>query len=114
MPTFVEFHETATGEAPSGEAFDAWNALMLAGFSLQKMMVLPKDAPADAIEAYNAAAAEIVDAPDFRERAGDEIGVYDQLVGPEADAALTEALQIDPAVREFLISWLSEDYDVRM
>ncbi|MCB1487423.1 MAG: tricarboxylate transporter [Bauldia sp.] len=114
LPTFVEFYEAATGEAPSGQAFEAWTALMLAGFSLQKMVVLPKDAPADAIEAYGVAAEEIVNAPDFRERAGEEIGVYDQLVGPEADAALTEALQIDPAIRDFLINWLAEDYDVRI
>lgn len=114
LPTFVEFYEAATGGPPSGEAFEAWKALMLAGFSLQKMMVLPKDAPADVIEAYGAAAGQIVDAPDFRERAGEEIGVYDQLVGQEADAALTEALQIDPAVRDFLINWLAEDYDVRL
>lgn len=113
LPTFVEFYETATGSAPEGEAFEAWRALMLAGFSLQKMVVLPKDTPEDVIQAYGDAAKAIVEAPDFRERAGDEIGVYDQLVGAEADAALTEALQIDQETRDFLTNWLSEDYSVR-
>ena len=113
IPTFVEFYETATGAAPEGEAFEAWKALMLAGFSLQKMVVLPGDAPEEVIAAYNAAAQTIVDAPDFRERAGEELGVYEQLVGPEADAALTEALQVDPETRAFLTDWLSTDYDVQ-
>lgn len=114
MPTFVEFYEQATGAKPEGESFEAWKALMLAGYSLQKMVVVPKDAPAEVITAYGAAAQAIIDKPDFRQRAGDEIGVYEQLVGPAADAALKEALTIDPKIREFLTNWLSEDYNVRM
>ncbi|MCB1354911.1 MAG: tricarboxylate transporter [Rhodobacteraceae bacterium] len=114
MPTFVEFYEQATGAKPEGEAFEAWKALMLAGFSLQKMLVLPKDAPAEVIAAYGEAAKTIVEAPDFRERAGEELGDYDQLVGDEADAALKEALTVDPAIREFLTNWLAEDYGVKM
>lgn len=113
MPTFVEFFEQATGAKPEGESFEAWKALMLAGFSLQKMVVLPKDAPADVIAAYGEAARSIVEAADFRERAGEEIGVYDQLVGGAADAALKEALSVDQATREFLTGWLAEDYNVR-
>ncbi|RFC65376.1 tricarboxylate transporter [Fulvimarina endophytica] len=113
LPTFVEFYEAATGAAPEGQAYEAWRSLMLAGFSLQKMVVLPKDAPADVIEAYGNAAKTIVEAPDFRERAGEEIGVYDQLVGAEADAALKEALKVDQSTRDFLTNWLSEDYSVR-
>lgn len=114
MPTFVEFYEQATGAKPEGEAFEAWKALMLAGFSLQKMVVLPKDAPDEVIAAYGDAARDIVEAPDFRKRAGDEIGVYEQLVGPDADAALKGALTLDPGIRDFLTNWLSEDYNVRM
>lgn len=56
LPTFVEFFEQATGAKPEGEAFEAWKALMLAGYSLQKMVVVPKDAPAEVIAAYGAAA----------------------------------------------------------
>lgn len=114
MPTFVEFYEQATGSKPEGQAFDAWKAQMLAGFSLQKMIVLPKDTPPEVIAAYGAAAKTIVEAPDFRQRAGDELGVYEQLVGEEADAALNEALTLDPGIREFLTNWLVEDYNVRM
>ncbi|WP_417627153.1 tricarboxylate transporter [Pararhodobacter aggregans] len=112
LPTFVEFFTEATGAAPEGEAFDAWRSLMLAGFSLQKMMVLPRDVPAEIIAAYAAAAQAIVDAPDFRARAGEELGAYTQLVGAEADAALTRALQIDPAVRDYLVSWLRDEFNV--
>lgn len=114
MPTYVEFYEQATGAKPEGEAFEAWKALMIAGFSLQKMVVLPNEAPPEVIAAYGDAAKTIVNAPDFRERAGDELGDYKQLVGPEADAALKEALTLDPAIRDFLTNWLSEDYNVRM
>lgn len=113
LPTFVEFFEQATGAKPEGEAFEAWKALMIAGFSLQKMVVLPKDAPAEVIAAYGEAARSIVEAPDFRERAGEEIGVYEQLVGEAADAALKEALSVDQATRDFLTGWLAEDYNVR-
>ena len=114
LPTFVEFYQDATGAAPEGEAFQAWKSLMLAGFSLQKMVVVPRDAPADIIGAYNAAAQTIVDAPDFRERAGDELGVYTQLVGADADAALTEALKIDPSVKDYLTNWLKQEFNVSL
>ncbi|MCW1934940.1 type 2 periplasmic-binding domain-containing protein [Pararhodobacter zhoushanensis] len=114
LPTFVEFFEQATGAAPEGQAFAAWQSLMLAGFSLQKMMVLPRDVPAEMLAAYTAAAQQIVDAPDFRERAGEELGVYEQLVGAEADAALTQALEIDPAVREYLVTWLRDEFNVNL
>lgn len=114
LPTFVEFFEQATGAAPEGQAYEAWQSLMLAGFSLQKMMVVPRDVPADIIAAYGAAAQTIVDAPDFRERAGEELGVYDQLVGPAADAALAEALQIDPSVKEYLVTWLKDEFNVTL
>ena len=114
LPTFVEFFEEATGAAPEGQAYEAWQSLMLAGFSLQKMMVVPSDAPKDVIAAYGAAAQAIVDAPDFRQRAGDELGVYDQLVGAEANAALTEALEIDPSVKDFLVTWLKQEFNVSM
>ncbi|GEM94307.1 Bug family tripartite tricarboxylate transporter substrate binding protein [Cereibacter sphaeroides] len=113
LPTFVEFFTEATGAAPEGEAFEAWKALMIAGYSLQKMVVLPKEAPPEVIAAYSEAARKIVEAPDFRERAGEEIGVYEQLVGEAADAALKKALTVDPAIRTFLTTWLSEDYGVR-
>lgn len=113
LPSFVEFFTEATGAAPEGDAFEAWKALMIAGYSLQKMVVLPKDAPAEVITAYTQAARQIVEAPDFRSRAGEEIGVYDQLVGEEADVALQTALTVDPAIRDFLTNWLSEDYGVR-
>lgn len=113
LPTFPEFFTEATGAAPEGEAYEAWKALMIAGYSLQKMVVLPKAAPEEVVAAYADAARQIVEAPDFRERAGEEIGVYEQLVGTDADAALQAALSVDPAIRDFLTTWLSEDYSVR-
>lgn len=113
LPHFAEFYEAAIGAAPAGEAFEAWHAFMLAGFSLQKMVVLPKAVPADVLEAYRQAAARIVDAPDFRERAGEEIGIYDQAVGAEAEQQLRAALDLDPAVREWVRGWLSDAYNVR-
>lgn len=113
VPTFVEFYTEAMGAAPEGQSFEAWKALMIAGYSLQKMIVLPKDVPDEVRATYTEAARKIVEAPDFRERAGEEIGVYEQLVGEEANAALQNALTVDPAIREFLTNWLSEDYSVR-
>ena len=113
LPHFAEFLESATGTPPAGPAFEAWRAFLIAGFSLQKMIVLPKDVPADLLDAYRQAVAQIVGAPDFRERAGEEIGVYEQAVGAEAEERLRAALDLDPAVRDWVRNWLAEDYDTR-
>ncbi|HET6467484.1 MAG TPA: hypothetical protein VFG43_03805 [Geminicoccaceae bacterium] len=110
LPHFVEFYTAAMGEPPAGEAFEAWRAFLIAGFSLQKMIVLPKDVPADVLAAYRQAVSEIVSAPDFHERAGEEIGIYDQAVGEEAERQLREALDLDPAVRQWVRDWLATDY----
>jgi hypothetical protein len=113
LPHFAEFYEAAFGKPPAGEAFEAWRAFLIAGFSLQKMVVVPKDVPADVLDAYRQAAAAVVNAPDFRERAGEEIGVYDQAVGEEAERQLRAALALDPAVRDWVRNWLADDYDTR-
>ncbi len=113
LPHFGEFFEAATGAPPSGEAYEAWRAFMIAGFSLQKMIILPKDTPVEVLDAYRQAVQQIVDAPDFRERAGEEIGVYDQAVGKEAEAQLRAALDLDPAVRDWVRTWLADDYNTR-
>lgn len=113
LPHFAEFYEAATGAPPSDEAFEAWKAFMIAGFSLQKMVLVPKDVPADMLAAYQQAAADIVTAPDFRERAGEEIGDYDQAVGKAAEEQLRLALDLDPAVRDWVRNWLATDYNTR-
>lgn len=114
LPTFVEFYTEATGAAPEGEAFEAWKSLMIAGFSLQKMIVVPSDVPADVIAAYGQAAQDVISADGFKEEAAEQLGDYVQLVGPEADAALKKALTIDPQTQAFLTNWLAEDYNVKL
>jgi tripartite-type tricarboxylate transporter receptor subunit TctC len=113
LPSFPEFFETATGAAPAGEAYEAWKAMMLAGFSLQKMIVVPADAPEEMKQMWRDAVQTVVDAPDFREKAGEELGAYQQLVGSDAEAALAIVLDMDPAAKDWLKNWLTTDYDVR-
>ncbi|MGO4852835.1 hypothetical protein [Phaeovulum sp. W22_SRMD_FR3] len=66
LPSFPEFFEQATGGAPAGEACEAWKAMMLAGFALQKMIVVPADAPEETKQMWRDAVQTVVDAPSCR------------------------------------------------
>lgn len=113
LPSFPEFYEAATGAAPSGEAYDAWKAMMIAGFSLQKMIVLPKDTPDEIKDLWRQAVRDVIEAPGFRDDADEQLGAYTQIVGEEAEQALQNVLAMDPAAKAYLTGWLTEDYDVR-
>ena len=45
LPTFPEFLKAATGQDPSGPAWEAYRTLFVAGFAAQKFVVVPKETP---------------------------------------------------------------------
>jgi tripartite-type tricarboxylate transporter receptor subunit TctC len=113
IPSFVEFYREAMGREPAGVIWEAWLAFFTAGFSLQKMLVLPKDTPTGILNAYRNACSKIVSAPDFVKRAGEEIGVYPQALGAAAERHLGNILKMDPKVRDWVRNWLTTTYNVK-
>ena len=59
-----------------------------AGFPAQKMIFLPGNAPQEVVDTYTNALNEIIARDDFMELAAAELGVYPQMTGAAAQAAL--------------------------
>jgi tripartite-type tricarboxylate transporter receptor subunit TctC len=113
LPHFAEAYEMAYGKKPSGTAFEAYKAFVVAGFAAQKPMFLPKGTPQDIVDAYVQALDKVVKNPAFKEKAGDELGEYRQAVGPAARKAVQVALNVDDKSRAWVRDWLTRRFQVK-
>jgi tripartite-type tricarboxylate transporter receptor subunit TctC len=111
LPTVEEVYEELNGEAPSGEAYDAYRAALVAGYFYQKGIWAAKDTPQGIVDAYRAAAAEVAEDEEFLAQAEEVLGGYPLIPGEEAQDALLEAFQIDDDVRQYMLDLLAEKYD---
>jgi tripartite-type tricarboxylate transporter receptor subunit TctC len=114
LPHFAEAYEMAYGKKPSGIQFDAWKAFMVAGFAAQKPLFLPKGTSKDIVDTYTAAIQKVVSAPDFKKKAGDEIGEYVQATGPAAQKMMDVALGVDPKAKEWVKDWLVKRFNAKL
>ena len=113
LPHFAEAYEMAYGKKPSGTAYEAYKAFVVAGFAAQKPLFLPKGTPKDIVDAYVQALDKVVKTPAFKEKAGDELGEYQQAVGPAASKAVAVALNVDPKSRAWVRDWLTRRFQVK-
>ena len=114
MPTFKEVCEATDGCETSGEQWDAWKAFFIAGFPAQKMVFLPQGASEDAIATYTAAFEAVKARDDFAEISLGRLGVYPQMTGAEAEAALKSGTEVSEEARTFVTNWLLERYGVAL
>lgn len=114
MPTFKEVCDATPGCETSGEKWEAWKAFFIAGFPAQKMVFLPAGASKDAIVTYTQAFEAIKARADFAEISAGRLGVYPQMTGGEAQAALVSATAVPQGARDFVIGWLKDRYGVSL
>ena len=102
MPTLKEVYELCYGREPQGVAWDAYQATLTSGFTIQKMMWVHGETPEEAVTALRQAAALAVADPEFSESAQNLIGDYNFFVGHEAQVTFSAASSLSPES----ISWL--------
>ena len=112
MPTFKEVCDATDGCETSGDQWEAWKAFFIAGFPAQKMVFLPRGAPAEAVDAYSEAFETVKARADFADISAKRLGKYLQLTGGEAQVALVSATQVPEAAKDFVVNWLSDRYGV--
>jgi tripartite-type tricarboxylate transporter receptor subunit TctC len=113
LPHFAEAYEMAYGKKPSGVAYEAFKAFVVAGFAAQKPIFLPKGTSKDVVDTYVQALERAVKNPQFKEKAADELGDYEQAVGPAAREAMKVALNIDPKAKAWVKDWLTRRFNVK-
>lgn len=114
LPTFYEVYETVHGELPSGPAAEAYRKFFASGFSLQKLILVPKDAPDALIQEYREAARRFVDTQAFQDAAMAQLGPYTPVVGEVVEQHLHDAMSLDDATRQWLVEWLLEQHGARI
>ena len=113
LPHYAEAYEMAYGKKPSGTAYEAFKAFVVAGYAAQKPIFLPKGTPKDVVDTYVQALAKVVKMPQFKEKAGDELGEYEQAVGPAAREAMKVALGVDAKSKAWVKDWLTKRFNVK-
>jgi len=114
IPTFKEVYTQMKGAAPSGPTWEAWKAFFVAGFPAQKMVFLPKGATQEMIDTYSAAFKKIHMRPDFAEISAKRLGIYPQMTGSDATAALQQAISVNDEAKAYVIGWLKDRYGVEL
>ncbi|MCF3935567.1 tricarboxylate transporter [Acuticoccus sp. M5D2P5] len=112
LPTFPEAAETVLGEAPSGPAYDAWQTMFFSRVMASKAVLLPEGTPDEIVAAYQAAAEEMAQDPEFIAETEKMFGGYPTLTGAEAKDRWLAALKFDDEARAWLYGWLEESFGV--
>ena len=112
IPSFKEVYESVHGTEPSGDAWEAWKAFFVGGFSAQKMVFLPKGTPQEIIDAYDKAFNKVLEREDFEEKSAKILGVYPQSTGESAQLKLKQGTVVPDSARVWIKNWLQERYNV--
>ncbi len=114
LPSFREAYVTCVGREPAGPGWDAYKAVLVAGFSAQKNIWTHSDAPPARIEALRTAAAAAAADPEFLSLAAELLGGYGFFLGPEAEVVFRRATSLDAASREWLLGLLRDRHGVSL
>lgn len=112
IPTVEEVYEQVNGEAPSGEAYDAYRSILLAGFFYQKGIWANEGTPDSIVQGFYDATAAIAEDEEFVSSSEDVLGGYPLLTGEEGEEPLTKAFAINDEQRQYVLDLLETKYDV--
>lgn len=114
VPTFPEFYEAATGEAPSGMGYELQQSLMNAKVMISKAIMLPPGTPENISDAYITAMRAVLQEPDVLAALPKEVGSMPLNFGAATQRAIATGTSMDPAVREWANAFLMENYDTSL
>jgi tripartite-type tricarboxylate transporter receptor subunit TctC len=114
LPCFPEVYEMVQGKKPSGPAWNAWKAFMVAGFAVQKAMWLPEKTKPEIVSAYREAAAKVIADAEFQGVVEKSLGGYAQLAGEDASKAFEQVLSVSAEDKAWVLKWIKDKYDVEV
>ena len=107
IPTFHELHQQIKGAMPSGPYWDIYKAIISADGIIQRMIVMPPEAPAAAVEALRAAITRVNSDKAYAEEAENAFGFVPLwAAGPDTPKVAQTALTVRPDVRAFLTDYM--------
>jgi len=112
IPTVAEVYEAVNGMPPSGNAWEAYRAAVVAIGNAGKILMIHQNAPAEAKEALEVAAQRMSESDDFRAAAEEFFEGYEMNHGDDLAGAVRAVQQLDPAVLTWLEEYLSSNFNV--
>ncbi|MCA9738627.1 MAG: hypothetical protein R3E98_08050 [Gemmatimonadota bacterium] len=112
LPTVREVYVAMHGQEPNGPVWDAYQATLVAGVNMAKVLWLHGEAPERAIADLRAASERMISDPAFIEKAKAEVGDYPFSVGEDVRALVARASRLDPGTRAWLKDYLKERFDI--
>ena len=105
--TFHELYQKIKGTMPSGQFWDIYRAIISADGIIQRMIVMPPDAPQAAVEALRAAIMRVNGDKAYAEEAEKTFGFAPRrMAGPNTPKVAQTALTVRPEVRAFLTDYM--------
>jgi tripartite-type tricarboxylate transporter receptor subunit TctC len=111
LPTVEEVYEQLNGNAPEGEAYDAYRAFLVPGYVYQKGIWANEGTPDSLVQAFRDSVSPISKDPKFQKASKGVLGGYPLYSGEAAQDDLIEAFQIKPEVRKYTLDLLKNKYD---
>nr|WP_300313348.1 tricarboxylate transporter [Halomonas sp.] len=112
LPTFLEVYASLNdNQMPTGEAYTAYRKFFASGYTLQKLVMVPKDAPQKLIDTYREAAREFVASDAFKQESQAQLGPYEPVIGEVVQRHLDESMDLKDSTREWLANWLKTEHD---
>lgn len=107
MLSFPQLYEKVKGQAPSGQLWDVYRAIIAVNGAMQRLIVLPPDTAPDAVQALSIAIDRLNNDKDYAEEGERLLGyVPEFIVGPEVNGRVRQQLSISPGTRDFLEAYV--------
>lgn len=109
LPTFVEFYKAHFGKEPSGEKWDALNAILAPYAVSQRAFAMPEGTPPEALEALRKGIAAMVKDPAFiadsKKAMGEGVQIF---AGEGVQKAFLKGIDVAPETKAFLKAYVEE------
>jgi tripartite-type tricarboxylate transporter receptor subunit TctC len=112
LPTVGEVYETLYKKPPAGPAWNAYKSINAASFSIQKILWVKPEAPAESMQAVFQAVERLQKDAEFLQKADKVLGGYPALRGDKLEAQIHRTFQLPPDARSFLLNLLEKKYNV--
>ncbi|MDV2686121.1 hypothetical protein RYX56_17265 [Alkalihalophilus lindianensis] len=112
IPTVEEVYIEIHGEAPSGEAWEAYKAFVNSSYTIQKLIWTHGDAPQPAIDALHEAAEQFANDPQFTEHGQEVLENYEPYTGETLQTMIDNAFNTSPEILNWVRKLLEEKYEV--
>jgi tripartite-type tricarboxylate transporter receptor subunit TctC len=101
--SFPDLYKKIKGEMPSGQAWDAYLAMITVTAAMQRVIVLPPNAPRGALDALRSATAKLNSDKEMEAEALKVVGIRPEFVtGPDTSEQVRRALAVDPKIVAFI------------